>query len=190
MFEVGSRSVHPDGYVEVDSAYYTAPHNLVGQVVKVHWDERLLRIYHQGQAVRVHLKQHRPGVYTTNPEDRPAHKPARQEAYQEMLLAKVERIGPRALAWAKEAVEERDVRAYRLLQGVISLTRAHPKERVDWACGIALESRAFRYRTIRRFAERAEIEMPQTRLALTHEHELIRPLGQYAELAANNGGVS
>jgi len=189
LFEVGTRSVHPDGYVEVDAAYYTAPHNLVGQVVKVHWDERLLRIYHQGQAVRVHLKQHRPGVYTTNPEDRPAHKPARQEAYQEMLLAKAERIGGKALAWAQAAVEERDVRAYRLLQGVISLTRSHPKERVDWACGVALESRAFRYRTVRRLAEQAETNAPKPRLVLTHEHELIRPLDQYALLASTNGGT-
>jgi IstB-like ATP binding protein len=27
---------------------------------------------------------------------------------------------------------------------VISLTRTHPKERVDWACGVALQNRAFR----------------------------------------------
>lgn len=124
LFEVGNRVVHPDGYVQVDAGYYTAPHHLMSQEVKVHWDDRLVRIYHQGRAVRVHLRQHQPRRYTTNPEDRPAHKPARQQAYQELLLAKAERIGSRALAWAKAAVDERDVRAYRLVQGVLALTRS------------------------------------------------------------------
>ncbi len=184
LFHVGTRVVHPDGYVEVEAAYYTAPHHLMGQQVKVHWDERLVRIYHQGGAVRVHLRQHQRGTYTTNPEDRPAHKPARQQAYQELLLAKAERLGPHALAWAQAAVDERDVRAYRLLQGVLALTRRHPRERVDWACGVALESRAFRYRTVRRLAEQAEARSPQARLTLTQEHELIRPLGHYSHLVA------
>jgi len=47
------------------------------------------------------------------------------------------------------------VRAYRLLQGLISLTRSHPRERVDWACGQTLQHRLFRYRTLRRLVEQA-----------------------------------
>ncbi|MGH7687332.1 MAG: IS21 family transposase [Candidatus Dormibacteria bacterium] len=190
LFESGTRIVHLDGFVEVDAAYYTAPHHLLGQAVKVHWDERLVRIYHQGRMVRVHVKQHRPGSWSTNPEDRPAHKPARQAAYQELLLSKAAHIGARTLTWATAAIEERDVRAYRLLQGVIGLTRSHPKERVDWACGVALDSRAFRYRTVRRLVEQAAERTTLMRPALTQEHALIRPLGQYALLTVTNGGVS
>src|SRR5262249_43680393 len=123
LFEVGSRAVHPDGYIEVEGAFYTAPHHLVGQRVRVRWDERLLRIYHQGQEAGVHLKQTKQGTYTTTPEDRPPQKPARQEAYQAGLLLRAERVGEHALAWAKEAIVERDVRSYRLPQGMLSLTR-------------------------------------------------------------------
>jgi len=60
---------------------------------------------------------------------------------------------------------------------------------VAWPCGVALESRAFRYRTVRRLAEQAETNAPKPRLVLTHEHELIRPLDQYALLASTNGGT-
>lgn len=122
------------------------------------------------------------------PDDRPAHKPARQEAYQELLLSKARHIDPRASAWASAAIDERDVRAYRLLQGVIGLTRSHPKERVDWAGGVALESRVFRYRTVRRLVEQTAEQTRPTVPLLTHEHELIRPLADYAVLAG--GGVS
>lgn len=184
MFEAGTRTVHLDGYIEVDSGYYTAPHQLVGQRVRVRWDERLVRIYHDGQLVRLHAKRNQPGCWTTNAADRPAHKPARQEAYQAHLLARAERIGENALAWAKAAIIERDVRSYRLLQGMLALTRKHPRERVDLACALALKARAFRYKTLRRLVEQAAARTPIPIRQLTQEHEVIRPLSDYAALAA------
>src|ERR1051326_1569093 len=189
LFQIGTRTVHMDGYVEVDAAFYTAPAHLIGQRVRVRWNERLVRIYHQGRAVRVHLKR-APGSWATDPEDRPDHKPARQQAYQALLLAKAERIGERALAWSRAAIEERDVRAYRLLQGMVALTRAHPRERVDWACGVALGSRAFRYRTLRRLVEQAAAREVSPAPRLTQEHDLIRPLDEYGQLVANHGGAA
>jgi len=82
------------------------------------------------------------------------------------------------------------VRAYRLLQGMVALTRSHPRERVDWACGVALQSRAFRYRTLRRLVEQvAAREVPPVS-RLTQQHELIRPLDEYGEIVANHGGVA
>jgi len=185
-FQVGTRTVHPDGHVQVEGAFYSVPHTLVGQEVRVHWDDRLVRVYlpagrqgAQGQCVAVHCRA-RPGTFTTQGEHRPAHKPARQEAYLATLLAKAEHIGPRALAWAQAAVGERDVQAYRLLQGMIALTRSHPRERVDWACGLALENRCFRYQTLRRLVDEAAPRLPTP--ALTHRHQLIRDLRQYAQL--------
>jgi hypothetical protein len=152
---------------------------LLGEEVRVYWDERLVRIYHQGQCVGVYTKG-RPGTFNSRDDYRPAHKPARQQAYQEYLLAKAEHIGSRALSWAKAAIEERDVRAYRLLQGMIALTRKHPKERVDWACGIALEGRLFRHKHLRRLVEQAAARAP-IQLPLTQTHEIIRELSEYAK---------
>ena len=179
FFKVGTRSVHPDGYVEVDWAYYAVPDGLLGEEVRVYWDDRLVRIYHQEQCVGVYTKAPA-GTFNSRDEYRPAHKPARQQAYQEYLLAKAEHIGERALAWAKAAIEERDVRAYRLLQGMISLTRKHPKERVDWACGIALEGRLFRHKQLRRLVEQAAARAP-AQLPLIQTHEIIRELSEYAK---------
>ena len=177
LFEVGTRTVHPDGHVQVEGAFYSVPHHLVGQEVRVHWNDTLVRVYAHGQAVAVHGRTP-PGRFVTRPEHRPVHKPARQEAYQSTLLGKAEHIGPRALAWARAAVEERDVHAYRLLQGMVSLTRAHPRERVNWACGVALERRSFRYQTLRRLVE--QVAEPAAPPALIQEHEAIRDLRQYA----------
>jgi transposase len=179
FFKVSTRIVHPDGYVEVDYAYYAVPDRLLGEEVRVHWDERLVKIYYQERCVGVYTKAPA-GTFNAHDEYRPAHKPARQQAYQEYLLAKAEHIGARALAWAKAAIEERDVRAYRLLQGMISLTRKHPKERVDWACGVALEGRLFRHKQLRRLVEQAARRAP-AQLPLIQTHEIIRELSEYAK---------
>lgn len=181
LFEVGTRTVHSDGHVEVVAAFYSVPHVLVGREVRVHWDEHLVRVYHEGAAVAVHTRLP-PGCWSTRPEHRPPHKPAQQSAFEAGLLARIERIGPRATAWAGEAIVEREVRAYRLLQGVIALTRKHPRERVDWACGVALECRCFRYRVLRRLVdEAAERAEPKK---LLQRHPVIRDLAEYGPLFA------
>lgn len=179
FFEVGTRTVHLDGYVEVERAFYGVPDRLLGEVVRAYWDDRLVRIHHQAQCVGVYTRAP-VGTFNSRDEYRPAHKPARQQAYQENLLAKAEHIGERALSWAKGAIEERDVRAYRLIQGMIALTRKHPKERVDWACGIALEYRLFRYKPLRRLAEQAASRTP-AQLPLIQSHDIIRDLSEYAK---------
>jgi hypothetical protein len=63
---------------------------------------------------------------------------------------------------------------------MIYLTRKHPKERVDWACGIALEHRLFRYKPLRRLAEEAAARAPSPPL-LIQSHEIIRNLSEYTE---------
>lgn len=179
LYEVGTRIVHPDGYVEVAGAYYSAPARLLGEEVRVCWDDRLVRIYHRGQSVGVFTRSS-PGTFNSLDEHRPAHKPARQQAYQENLLAKAEHIGERAFAWAEAAIEERDVRAYRLLQGMVALTRKHPRERVDWACGLALERRLFRFKPLRRLVEQAAEREPVLP-PLIQTHDIIRNLSEYSE---------
>jgi transposase len=177
LFEIGTCTVHPDGHIQVEGAYYSVPHILVGQEVKVHWDEHLVRVYARGRSVAVHSR-HPAGAFATQKEHRPEHKPAREEAYVANLLSKAEHIGPHALSWAKAACDERGVRAYRLLQGMISLTRSLPRERVNWACGLALQNRLFRYKILRRLAEKETAS--QLSLFIQH-HEIIRDLREYAE---------
>jgi len=76
LFEVGTRTVHLDGYVEVARAFYSVPVRLLGEELRVHWDERLVRIYHQEQCVGVYTRAPA-GTFNSLEEHCPAHKPAR-----------------------------------------------------------------------------------------------------------------
>jgi transposase len=177
LFEIGTRTVHPDGHIQVEDAFYSVPYMLVGEEVKVQWDEHLVRVYARGRSVAVHSR--RPaGAFATRQEHRPAHKPAREEAYVAGLLSKAELIGPNTLQWAKTACDERGVRAYRLIQGMLSLARNFPRERIEWACRLTLEKRIFRYKILRRLLEREKAGMISP---LIQSHEIIRELWEYAE---------
>lgn len=181
IFEVGNRTVHQDGFVEVDGQFYEVSPHLIGTLVRVRWDEHLVRIYQQGRELRVHVRRRGARGFWPEPGLVAEPRPARQEAFQQSLLARAERVGSQTHAYALACLEARGVRAYRLLQGVLALTRQHPKEVVEWACGVALKSGAFRYRTLRRLVETAASRVARPQRRLTQEDELIRPLTEYAQ---------
>ena len=59
-YQYGKRTVHLDGCVEVDAAYYSAPPGWIGRQVQVQWDLRQVRLLHPqtGTLLREHLRQH------------------------------------------------------------------------------------------------------------------------------------
>jgi transposase len=60
-YQFGERTVHLDGCVEVDAAYYSAPPGWIGHCVKVQWDSLFVRLLDPktGQLMREHLRQKR-----------------------------------------------------------------------------------------------------------------------------------
>ena len=60
-YQYGDRTVHLDGCVEVDAAYYGAPPGWIGRQVRVQWDGLFVRLLdlRTGQLLREHLRQKR-----------------------------------------------------------------------------------------------------------------------------------
>jgi len=100
----------------------------------------------------------------------------RQQAFVDRLVGQCERVGPALKQWADAALAARGVRAIRLIQGVLSLTRRHPRERVLAAVTEAHAHQHFRYQTIRRLVERTPVP---PRPALVTDDPAIRPMTQY-----------
>jgi transposase len=75
-FDFGARTVHLDGHVEVEGAYYSVPPGYIGEELPVQWDERQVRILDAstGQLLREHLRQC-PGRHRTAEADRPKRTP-------------------------------------------------------------------------------------------------------------------
>jgi transposase len=175
-FHFGTRKVHPDGHIQVANAYYSVPHHLLGETVTVRWTDKMVKVYHDNDVVAVHARA-ADGSFSTRSEHRPAHKPASAEGYERYLLSRSERIGPGAHSWAKSAIETRGPRSYRLIQGMLALTRTNSPESVDWACRVCQKNHCYRHKPLKKLLEGSSASASDAP-ALLQEHELIRPLAE------------
>ena len=173
LFHSGTRVVHPDGHVEIRGAFYPAPSRLLGHKVDVRWDDRMVRIFFQDTLQATHVRVPA-GQYARTGEARAIT--STQQAYLSKQLGRCERIGPALHGWAAEAIAERGVRALRLIQGAVALTRKYPREAVCRAAALALEHRRFRYKDLLRLVEQAPKQQP---LDLIVDHPSIRSLDHY-----------
>jgi len=75
-YQYGKRTVHIDGCVEVEAAYYGAPPGWIGRQVDVQWDLMYVRLLdpRTGMLLREHLQQKR-GRHRVRPEDQPRRTP-------------------------------------------------------------------------------------------------------------------
>ncbi len=176
IFERGTRTVHPDGHVEVDGAFYPVSPHLLGEELEVRWDARLVRAFHGETPVAVHARV-RPGEWARRPGEPHQEPTSSQRAYVGKLIGTCARVGRPLQEWADAAYVERGVRALRLIQGALHLVRKHPREAVLHAAKKALANRLFRYKDLRRLTEQADSAPAQR--SLLDVHEAIRPMSEY-----------
>lgn len=175
-FESGMRTVHDDGHIEVAGAFYPVPLSVrAGTRVRVRWDRQMVHAFVEESRVAVHARVSA-GRFAPRPGGSSDEVSSTHRAIQARLLGRCERVGPALLAWAEAAIEERGVRAVRLIQGVLRLVRDHEREQVLHAADQALIHRLFRYKDLKRLADSARTEPAPE---LTRTHESIRPLTQY-----------
>jgi transposase len=176
-FREAARSVHRDGYVEVDRAYYSVPPEYLARRVWVRWDARLVRIFNDRmEQLDVHVKQE-PGRFSTKPAHIAAEKISGVERGVAWHLARVSRIGPNSTRWAEAVVRERGVEAVRVLIGLSSLAKGHSAAAIERACAIAASYGAYYLRTVRALIDRDAPK--QEMLSFMSEHPMIRSLSDY-----------
>jgi transposase len=174
-YQYGKRTVHIDGCVEVDAAYYGAPPGWIGRQVDVQWDAMFVRLLdpRTGMLLREHLGQKR-GAHRIRDEDRPRRTPL----HTHRLLARAHKAGP-SIGALCDAIHHRQAEAgVRRIMGVLSLAKKYGCSAVDQACAAALELGVSEYRFVRRYLERS----PQAPLTLRQVDPLIRELVQYRDL--------
>jgi transposase len=178
-FQEARRTVHRDGHVEVERAYYSAPPEYLARRVWVRWDGRLVRLFNDHlEQIAVHVK-HEPGRFSTQSQHIAAAKISGVERGAAWLLGQVRRLGPHSLRWAEAMLQARGVEGVRVLQGLLNLAHRHPGDAIEQACDVALSYGAYRLRTIRALIERQAPRQEQ--LPFLEEHPLIRDLSDYGQ---------
>jgi transposase len=174
-YQYGERTVHLDGCVEVEAAYYGAPPGWLGRQVHVQWDSMYVRLLdpRTGELLREHLGQKR-GGHRIREEDRPKRTPP----HTVQLLARAHKAGANIGAVC-DAIHHRQAEAgLRRIQGMLSLTKKYGSAACDEACAAALELGVSEYQFVRRYLERSQ----QAPLSLRQIDPLIRELTQYRDV--------
>ncbi len=172
-YRICQRTVHFDGYIEVDSAYYSAPPRYVGRKVIAHVGRLWIRILHPTthECVREHPIALHKGQRRTIDADRPKQTPVKVE----QLAARIAGAGPGCKAFANKLVEERGAVALRALYGMLDLLRRYEAAAVDGACAFAAASGIGSLRFVRTY-----LSHHATPLRLKSEHRIIEPIETYA----------
>jgi transposase len=178
-FREEQRTVHRDGHVEVEKAYYSVPPEYLARRVWVRWDARVVRIFDEKmKSVAVHVR-HEPGRFSTQSQHIAGPKISGVERGTDWLLGRVRRIGPASVRWAESVIANRGVEGVRVLQGLLNLARRHPGDALERACGVASSHGAYRLRTIRALLARPS--PGQEPPPFLDEHPLIRNLSDYGQ---------
>jgi transposase len=174
-YHYGERTVHLDGCVEVEAAYYSAPPRWIGRRVQVQWNLQSVRLLDpaNGQLLREHLREQR-GRHRIHTDDRPQRTPLGTL----QVLARAEKAGEHIGAFSKAMHREQGQTAVRRIQGLLSFQNKYGAARVDQACAMALDMEISDFRFVRRYLE----HNLQPALSLRQVDPLIRQLSLYRDL--------
>ncbi len=174
-YQYGERTVHLDGCVEVETAYYSAPPGWIGRRVRVQWDGTHVRLLdpRTGQLLREHLRQER-GRHRIQEQDRAKRTPLGIV----QLLARASQSGENIGTFCTALYQRQGEPAVRRLQSILSFHKKFGVARVDEACAAALELEVYDYRFVRRYLERRS----GPPVSLRQVDPLIRQLTLYRDL--------
>lgn len=166
--------VNIDYHVAFEGHYYSVPHHLVRQEVRIRATESMLSIFHHGVQVSVHPRSRVQGRFSTRPEHMPANHRFVLNANGDWFQREAKKIGPHTAVYITAVLKSRRYpqHAYRTCLGILNLARQHPHPRLETACQVLLEARLFSYRDVKSELERlANAHSPEPPLPV---HENVR----------------
>jgi len=180
-YHFGVRTVHLDGCVEVDAAYYSTPPGWIGQRVHAQWTDLHVRLLDPktGRLLREHVRGPR-GWHRIADADRPARTPASTLT----LLARARHAGAHLHTVCTYIHEHEGAAGVRRILGVLALAKKYGPVAADDAAKAALELQVPSYRFLRRYLERR----PPAPLTLKQVDPLIRQLTLYRDLIDRQTG--
>lgn len=130
-----------DYHVEVERHYYSVPHVLLRETVWVRITARTVEVFHRGKRVAAHMRSSSDRRHTTVPE----HMPSSHRRYADWTPERIRRqageIGRNTATLIEIIMRERfhPEQGFRAAVGIIRLVKSYGRDRLEAACGRALE---------------------------------------------------
>ena len=166
-----SAKVNIDYHVAFEGHYYSVPHALVRQEVRIRAAENLVAIFHNGQQVAVHPRSQAQGRFSTRSEHMPPTHQFMSGMNEDWFLREAGKIGPQTSAYVAALLKSRPFpqHAYRSCLGILDLARRYTHPQLETACQVLLAAHLLSYRDLKNELERLAAQTPEPVLP-THEN--------------------
>jgi transposase len=139
-----------DYHVEVEHHYYSVPYTLLRERVWVRIAARSIEVFYRGNRVAAHMRASSDRRHTTVPE----HMPSSHRRYADWTPERIGRqageIGRNTASLIEIIMRERahPEQGFRAAVGIIRLAKSYGRERLEAACGRAIEIGARSYTSV------------------------------------------
>jgi transposase len=143
--------VNIDYHVALEGHYYSVPHTLVGQEVRMRATERMVEIFHRGQQVAIHPLSTVQGRFSTCPDHMPSHRRFVLNIDSDWLLQEAAKIGPHTAAYTTAVLRSRPYpqQAFRTCLGILDLARKYLPSQMELACQRLLPAKLLTYQDLK-----------------------------------------
>ena len=155
-------TLHRDGYVVFEQAFYSAPFRLIGQPLWVRGGSQEVRLYTADYAlVATHARAQQPGERLTHPDHLPPEKVPGALWTRETCRGLAADVGPATTQFVQALLEDPVVDRHPRAVRVLKLRPAVGAVRLEAACARALRFGDLTYATLKRILDqRLEAEPP------------------------------
>ena len=145
-----------DYHVAFEGHYYSVPHELVGQEVRLRATERMLEIFHRDRQVAIHPLNAAQGRFSTSADHMPSQHRFVLHTDSDWLLREAAKVGPQTAAYMTALLRSRPFpqQAFRTCLGVLDLSRKHPATHLELACQRLLAAHLLSYQDLKSELER------------------------------------
>jgi transposase len=139
LFERCERKVQTNCHIFFRNHYYSVPAKLVGQVVTLRFNDKLLKVISGGEEVACHAVSSEIGTFTTLRSHLPEYKCYGVTEYQQKYEAKMADIGAAAHTYFKEILIKQDSYWFKTIRVILGLAKEYGEEAVNLSLQRALE---------------------------------------------------
>jgi transposase len=170
--------VNIDYHIAFEGHFYSVPHTLVRQEVRIRASESMLQIFHHGKPVALHPRSRAQGRFSTCSEHMPANHRFVLNADGDWFQREAEKIGPHTAAYFTALLLSRAYpqQAYRSCLGILDLTRKHSHASFETVCERLLSAHLLSYTDVKSELERLATNLPAEPLPV---HENVRGQSYY-----------
>src|SRR5271163_2303079 len=139
-----------DYHVEVDKHFYSVPHTLLRETMWARITARTVEVFHHGQRVAAHVRSSSNRMHSTVREHMPSSHRRYADWTPERITRQAGEIGPKTSVLVEIILRERThpEQGFRACVGIMRLVKSYGAERLEAACGRALEIGARSYSSV------------------------------------------